>query len=124
MKVRTTAPLSNEHGPIPIGTIIDDPESYQLVRLGKAEPADDEAAEVDRFDRVMAERQKNVERAKRAERTRLALERERENFCRKLGIDPAMAKMPPLADEVAPVETEPTATLPVAVEIEATPAEA
>lgn len=98
MKVRTTAALTNEHGPIPIGTVLDDPECYQLMRMGKAEPADEEAEEISRFDAIVAKRQQQLKRDERGRKSREALRKERENFCRKLGIDPAEAELPEPAE--------------------------
>ncbi len=42
MKCKTTVELTNLHGPIPVGTVLEYPKAYRLVRSGHAEPADEE----------------------------------------------------------------------------------
>lgn len=99
MKVRTTAPLSDEHGPIPIGTLIERENCHELLDLGKAEPADLEAEQYVRFHGLVRQKQRAAEARKRAEQTRRALAERHRALAAKWGIDPAEAELPSAAQE-------------------------
>ena len=42
MKAKLTKDRESPTGPLPAGTVIDDPQAYRLCQLGIAEPADEE----------------------------------------------------------------------------------